>query len=316
VTLSTPVAFLIFNRPDLTEIVFEAIAQAKPKKLFVIADGPRFPEEAEKCDKAKAVINRVDWDCEVLTDFSEENLGCGRREASGFDWVFSQVEEAIFLEDDTLPTPSFFSFCQVLLERYRDDERIMHISGNNLQLGQSRTEYSYYFSKYPFAWGWASWRRAWKNYDYYMKSWPEFKEAKMMEWIFEDPYEKRYWTNIFEQMYEDPQVIDTWDYQWYYTLYSQHGLVIVPDSNLVSNLGFDRPDATHPLPNSPLAELPTSDICKVIHPPFIVENREADAYIFDCLIGGKIMREGDTILAKMRQRLSLLKKKIIGLKKD
>ena len=299
-SLSTPVGFLIFNRPDLTEQVFAAIAQAKPKKLFVIADGPRSPEEAEKCEKARSVIQKVDWDCELLTDFSDTNLGCGRREASGFDWVFSQVEEAIFLEDDTLPNPSFFNFCQTMLERYRDDERIMHINGDN-SCNQNRTEYSYYISKYMHGWGWASWRRAWHHYDYYMKTWPEFKRAGLLKFICEDPYEQKYWTDIFDQMHADPQVIDTWDYQWTYACWSQNGSVITPNTNLVSNLGFNREDAAHTVGDSPLSRLAITDIAQVTHPPFIVKHQDADAYTFNHVFGGQGMRDADTFPAKLRQ---------------
>ncbi|MEC4818255.1 MAG: glycosyltransferase family 2 protein, partial [Scytonema sp. PMC 1069.18] len=258
-SLSTPIGFLIFNRPDLTEQVFASIAQAKPKKLFVIADGPRFPEEVEKCEKTRAIIHKVDWDCEVLTNFSETNMGCGRREASGFDWVFSQVEEAIFLEDDTLPAPSFFHFCETLLERYRDDERVMHINGDN-SLSQKRNEYSYYFSKYMHGWGWASWRRAWQHYDYYMKTWPKFRKSGLLQLVCEDPHEQKYWSNILDQMYADPQVIDTWDYQWIYTCWSQNGLAIAPNQNLISNLGFNREDAAHTTGDSPRSKLTTTDI--------------------------------------------------------
>lgn len=308
-SLSTPVGFLIFNRPDLTEIVFEAIAKAQPKKLFVIADGPRSPEEAEKCEKARLVIERVDWDCEVLTNFSEKNLGCGRREASGFDWVFSQVEEAIFLEDDTLPAPSFFNFCQTLLERYRHDERIMHINGDN-SLSQKRNEHSYYFSKYMHGWGWASWRRAWQHYDYNMKTWPEFKRAGLLELVCDDPYEQRYWTNIFDQMYEDPQVIDTWDYQWIYACWSQNGLAIAPNGNLISNLGFNRADAAHTLGDDPRSGLATTDIWEISHPPFVVRHREADNYTFDYIFKGKEMKQMDTLSAKIRQRLSSAKRRV------
>lgn len=312
-SLSTPVGFLIFNRPDLTEIVFEAIAKAKPKKLFVIADGPRFPEEAEKCEKARAVIERVDWDCKVLTNFSEKNLGCGRREASGFDWVFSEVEEAIFLEDDTLPAPSFFNFCQSLLERYRHDERIMHINGDN-SLSQNRNSYSYYFSKYMHGWGWASWRRAWQHYDYSMKTWPKFKQAGLLELVCESQYEQKYWTNIFDQMYDDPQIIDTWDYQWIYACWSQNGVAIAPNTNLISNLGIGHPDAAHAFADKdPRAGLPTSDIWNPIYSPFVVRDRDADAYTFDYIYGGKNMRQSDTVLAKVRQRLSLVKNKIKSL---
>jgi hypothetical protein len=299
VTFSTPVGFLIFNRPDLTEIIFKAIAQVKPKELFVIADGPRFPEEAEMCEKARAVIEQVDWDCDVFTNFSDTNLGCGRREASGFDWVFSQVEEAIFLEDDTLPAPSFFTFCQILLERYRDDERIIHINGDNFQ-SQNRNEYSYYFSKYMHGWGWAGWRRAWQYYDYSMKTWPEFKRTGLLELVCEDKYEQRYWTDIFDQMYADPQVVDTWDYQWMYACWSQNGLVVAPNRNLISNLGFNRADAAHAIDDGPLARLPTTDIWEVSHPPFIVKDREADNYTFNCIFGGKEMREQDTLRGRIR----------------
>jgi hypothetical protein len=296
-SLSTPVALFIFNRPNLTEIVFDAIRQAKPKKLLVVADGPRFPEEAEKCKQARAVIERVDWDCEVLTNFSEKNLGCNRRVSSGLDWVFSQVEEAIILEDDCLPAPSFFNFCQTLLERYRDDERVMHISGNNFQSGQSKTEYSYYFSKYIHIWGWASWRRAWKHYDVNIKTWSKYKSLGLIPSICEDLYEQKYWTDIFERV--SSGAVDTWDYQWVYTCWSQNGLSILPDSNLVSNIGFGL-DATHVSAESPWARLPVTDIWEIQHPLFIFRNKVADDYTFDYHYGGQNLRAIDN--GKQRYR--------------
>src|SRR5512139_3287315 len=171
--LKTPVAFIIFNRPDTAERVFAEIAKARPPKLLVVADGPRANRsgEAEKCAATRAIIDRVDWDCEVLTNFSDTNLGCKNRVSSGIDWVFEQVPEAIILEDDCLPHPTFFRFCEELLERYRDDERIGMISGDNFQLGQKRTDASYYFSRYNHIWGWASWRRAWRHYDREASAW-------------------------------------------------------------------------------------------------------------------------------------------------
>lgn len=310
-SLATPIGFLIFNRPDVTEEVFSAIAKAKPKKLFVIADGPRpdRPGEAEKCEQARSIIQKIDWDCDVLTNFSDVNLGCGRREASGFDWVFSQVEEAIFLEDDTLPSPSFFGFCEAMLERYRDDERIMHINGDN-SVNQDRTRHSYYFSNYVHSWGWASWRRAWQHYDYNMRTWPEFKQAGLLKFICDNPYELKYWTNIFDQMHEDPQVIDTWDYQWIYACWSQGGVVIAPNKNLISNLGFNRQDAAHTVGDSLRAKLVTAEILKIDHPPFVVKHLEADNYTFDHIFEGKAMREQDKLSAKIRRCLSSIKRKI------
>ena len=311
-SLSTPVAFLIFNRPDLTKVAFEAIARVKPTNLFVVADGPRFPEEEEKCDRARAVINRVDWNCEVFTNFSDKNLGCGRRIASGIEWVFSKVEEAIFLEDDCLPVVSFFSYCQELLERYRHDERIMTINGNNFQSGQSRTQYSYHFSKYNGCWGWASWRRAWLHYDYEMKTWPEFKRGGMLQMVCEDPYEQKFWTMLFDSMYENPAKIDTWDHQWKYACWSQNGLAIEPSVNLVSNLGLDRPDATHTRGSIPVLEQisKTQEISEIIHAPFVVRHRQADQYIFNYIVGGKKMRRNDALPGRLYKRLVIKYDKI------
>ncbi|MEW6491011.1 MAG: glycosyltransferase family 2 protein, partial [Cyanobacteriota bacterium] len=164
--MKTPVVFIIFNRPDTTQKVFEAIRQAHPPLLFVIADGPRpnKPGEDQKCAATRAIIDQVDWDCEVLTNYSEINLGCERRVSSGLNWVFDTVEEAIILEDDCLPHPTFFSFCEELLDYYRNDQRVMVITGQNVQFGRKRTDYTYYFSRYNHCWGWASWRRAWRSY--------------------------------------------------------------------------------------------------------------------------------------------------------
>ena len=310
-SLSTPVAFMIFNRPDLTQRVFEAIAKAKPKQLFVVADGPRFPEDTEKCEQARAVIDRVDWECEVYRNFSDHNLGCGRRIASGIEWVFSEVEEAIFLEDDCLPALSFFPYCQALLEYYRNDQRVMTINGNNFQAGQTRTEYSYHFSKYSSCWGWASWRRAWKHYDYEMKTWPEFKQTGMMKMVCADPYEQRFWAKLFDSLYEDPGKIDTWDHQWNFACWSQHGLALEPGVNLVSNLGFGRPDASHTAGDDslPAELLKTEELWEIKHPPFVVRNTDADTYIFDYVIGGQKMKNDDTLIGRMRRGLSSINKK-------
>lgn len=307
-SLSVPVVFIVFNRPDLTERVFEAIARAKPEKLLIIADGPRLPEEVERCQKARAVIEKIDWDCEVLKNYSEDNLGCGLRVSTGLDWVFSEVEEAIILEDDCLPAPSFFHFCETLLEYYRYDERIMKISGDNFQFGQSRSEYSYYFSKYTHNWGWATWRRAWKHFDFYMKTWPEFKKTNMIEFVCEDPYEQKYWTMAFDCSFEG--AINAWGYQWLYACWSQNGLSVLPSSNLVTNIGFGSGGTHTKDEGSFLSELPTNDIWDIRHPPFVVRHREADTYTFDYVFGGKKIKEGDTLFAKMCRTLSVIKWRI------
>lgn len=305
-SLSVPVVFIVFNRPDLTERVFEAIARAKPEKLLIIADGPRLPEEVERCQKARAVIEKIDWDCEVLKNYSEDKLGCGLRVSTGLDWVFSEVEEAIILEDDCLPAHSFFNFCQTLLEYYRNDERVMHISGDNFQFGQSRTDYSYYFSKYTHNWGWATWRRAWNYFDRDMSTWPEFKRAKMIELVCEERCEQEHFGTAFDRSHEG--AIDAWGYKWLYACWSQNGLSILPSFNLVSNIGFG-PDGTHTnIKEGPLAELPINDIWDIRHPPFVVRQVDADTHTFDYVFGGKRRRESDTLRAKIRRYSSVIKR--------
>ncbi len=180
-----PVAFLIFNRPELTRKVFATIAQAKPSKLLVVADGPRadVPDDREKCSEARAIIGRIDWDCEVLTNYSSANMGCRARISTGLEWVFTNVEEAIILEDDCIPHPTFFRFCKELLTRYRDDQRVMMISGDNFQMGRNRTPYSYYFSRFFHCWGWATWRRAWRHYDIDMELWPSLRDGSWLLYV-------------------------------------------------------------------------------------------------------------------------------------
>lgn len=283
--LKTPVAFIIFKRPHTTERVFEAIRQAKPTKLFVIADGPRGdrPDEVEKSEATRAIIERVDWECEVLKNYSEINLGCAKRLPSGLDWVFNQVEEAIVLEDDCLPHPTFFPFCQDLLEKYRYDERIGTIVGQNVQFGRKRTEYSYYFSVYNRCWGWATWRRAWQYFDFDMKLWPEIKERQFLKDILINPTAVRYWHELFEDTYQR-HINTVWDYQWTFTCWLRSQLSIVPNVNLISNIGFGN-DATHSTGTKgsfikKYAAMPVEAISFPLkHPPFMIRDLKSDIFM-------------------------------------
>ncbi len=304
--MKTPVAFLIFNRPDVTEQVFAAIARAKPPALLVVADGPRAgrPGEAEKCAQARAIIERVDWDCRVLKNYAAENMGCRRRVSSGLDWVFETVEEAIILEDDCLPVASFFPYCEALLERYRHDTRVMAVSGDNFQRGVRHSPYSYYFSKYNHVWGWASWRRAWEHFDVDMATWPQFRDAGLLRSLCPIREEERLWTTIFNRVHA--QEIDTWDYNWTYACWSQSGLTILPEVNLVSNLGF-RPDASHTKAQSWVAELPTGEMGELRHPPFVQRNAVADAATYASLFK---VKPRDALKAKLRAAAGVVKRKL------
>jgi hypothetical protein len=277
--MKTPVAFIIFNRPDLTQRVFEAIRAVQPSKLFVIADGPRKEKlgEDEKCAATRAIINKVDWQCELITNYSDINLGCKKRVASGIGWVFEQVEEAIILEDDCLPDRTFFPYCEHLLEKYRDDTRIMSISGDNFQFGHRRTEDSYYFSRYNYIWGWASWRRAWQHYDVDIKLWNTVCEGNWLKDILKDDSAVEIWRERLQSV--DDVKIDTWDYQWVLACWLQNGLTIVPNVNLISNIGFGI-NATHTTDrDNKLANLPVQPMCLPLqHPKFVVCDSESDNY--------------------------------------
>ncbi|MBN3879162.1 glycosyltransferase family 2 protein [Nostoc sp. JL23] len=277
--MKTPVAFLIFNRPDTTAKVFAAIRQAKPPKLLVVADGPRSdrPDEAEKCKKVREIVNSVDWECEVLTNYSDRNLGCKLRVSSGLDWVFSLVEEAIILEDDCLPDPTFFPFCEELLEYYREDNRIAVISGQNVQFGRNRTDYSYYFSRYNHCWGWASWRRAWQHFDYDMKLWLPIKQNGCLKDILPDESAVKFWDKIFQSTYEGK--INSWAYRWTFSCWIQNYLSILPNINLISNIGFGNEGTNTKKSVSIFSEIPTEKVLFPLkHPSFMIQDTKADEF--------------------------------------
>lgn len=242
-----PVLFMIFNRPETTIKVFDAIKAEKPKKLFIAADGPRMnkPGESEKCDQVRKIATAVDWDCEVKTLFRDVNLGCGRAPAEAITWFFENVEEGIILEDDCLPSHDFFQYCAALLERYRHDSRIMEIGGNNLLDPEfNKNNYSYYFSNHNMIWGWATWRRAWKLYDFEMKLYKKVFHTQYLESCFRSDYELDYFKFLFDKTVDNIGEITWWDYQWEFVRRLNSGLVIVPSKNLVVNLGLGS-NATH-----------------------------------------------------------------------
>lgn len=235
-----PVVIIMFNRPEHLRKVFEQVKKVKPKKLFVIADGPRKDDENDKiqCESCKKIIDGIDWKCDVEKNYSSVNLGCGRRPASGLDWVFSKVEEAIILEDDCVPNPSFFYFCKELLAKYKNDNRIVSISGDNFQNNQRKNDdYSYYFSIFTQNWGWATWRRVWQQYDFEIKLWPEFKEKRYLYDIFKEKNFAHKWEKLFQDVYEG-KWNSAWDFQFMFLSFINNGMNIIPNVNLVANIGF------------------------------------------------------------------------------
>jgi hypothetical protein len=277
--MRTPILFLVYNRPEPTNKVFNEIRKARPKHLFIAADGPRkdVSGDHERCESVRGIVQQVDWDCDVKTLFREENLGCKIAVSGALDWFFENVEEGIILEDDCLPGQSFFAFCRELLDKYRKNERIMMISGNDFLFGRRRTEYSYCFSINSLIWGWATWRRAWKCYDREMTLWPQIRDGGWLYDVLGDRKGTRYWTRIFDRTHQGE--IDTWDYQWRLTCWANAGLIILPSKNLVSNVGFGR-QATHTKGRSKLAEAPVEEMdFPLKHPPFMIPDTRADELI-------------------------------------
>lgn len=255
-TLQTPVLLLVFNRPSHTAKILESIREVKPRLLFVAADGPREnrPEDKEKCKEVRDLIKTgVDWDCELKTLFREENLGCGHGPADAITWFFNQVEDGIILEDDCLPSISFFDFCSLMLKKYRTDRQIIAISGFNFFGEWNSEKYDYFFSD-GGNWGWATWRRGWNLFDYQMSAWKTMEVEKQNRVL--DFYPD------FQKIYDLITVndYDAWDIQWHFARLITDGLTVTPSRNLVRNIGFDS-NATHTFDSgNPLAAIASFEI--------------------------------------------------------
>ena len=236
----SPVLFLVFNRPNVTKRVFEAIRHARPPRLYVAADGARKGrgDEGRLVEETRRVATSVDWDCEVKTLFREENLGCGKAVSEAITWFFNQEEMGIILEDDCLPGATWFRFADEMLKKYEDDQRIMSVTALNLFPEKFRVKSDYFFSRYSHCWGWACWRRAWVHYDYDISSWPIMKLCDWLDAVGSGSVLfNKLWSRKFNLIHDHS--LDTWDYQWFYSCWIQSGLTVTPKSNLIQNLGFN-----------------------------------------------------------------------------
>lgn len=275
---NTPILLMIFNRPDTTAKVLDEIKKIKPRQLFVAADAARTgrDEEAALVEQTKMLVeNMVDWDCEVKTLYREKNLGCKQAVSSAITWFFESVEQGIILEDDCVPDQSFFMYCQELLETYKDDPSVMHIGGSNFQHSKKRGDASYYFSAYNHIWGWATWKRAWDKYDVDIADFPEFVEKEKIKTIWDKTYIQNIWLKKFASVFE--KKVDTWDYQWTYAIWNNGGTCIIPNTNLITNIGFGE-DATHTKRKDMYANMKRSSIGEIVHPKNIEINKIADEF--------------------------------------
>lgn len=300
-SFDVPIVFIVFNRPDVTRQSFDRIRDQRPTQLFLIADGPRatHPDDVAKCEEVRRVIENIDWTCDVQRNYAESNLGCKERVSSGLNWVFDNVDKAIVLEDDCLAHPDFFRFCDELLSRYEDDDRVAAITGDNFQDAHWRGDASYYFSRYLHVWGWATWRRSWQNYDGELPFWPAWRSSAAWLELLPDSKERRYWASIFDRVGE----MDTWDYPWQASTWHHGGLTATPNVRLVSNIGFG-PDATHTKSRGCEADLPTADLGAISHPGAVNVDVVADRFVFARHFGG-----GDVSLLRNPVRWTLRRAK-------
>ncbi|MFA6506543.1 MAG: hypothetical protein WCT14_10610 [Treponemataceae bacterium] len=275
-----PILLIVFNRPETTKLVVGALRAERPPRIFVAADGPRPGNERDRTRCAETldtVRNEIDWPCDVSYRILDENLGCKLAVSSAVTWFFDEVEEGIILEDDCVPAPGFLDFCSQMLDRYRNDARVGHIGGYNCQYGRRRGSASYYFSRYFHVWGWASWRRAWNDYDVQMKDFPTFLAEGVLKSLYERASIRTFWMENFSAAAGSE--LNTWDYQWVYANLKKGRLSIVPNYNLITNIGYGV-DATHTGAGKvrvpPVEALPLP----LAHPEFVLPCRSADDFTY------------------------------------
>lgn len=279
--LETAILFLVFNRPDTTQRVFSAIKSARPKRLYLAADGPRPDRTGEEacCSEVRGIISNVDWPCDVKMLFRDNNLGCKQAVGSAIDWFFQHEDKGIILEDDCEPSATFYKYCECLLHKYEHDMRIMMISGDNFYPHIRRTTSSYYFTKYVHCWGWATWKRAWKHYDPDMSHWPCFRDAGYLADILSDKSSIRYWERQFDSTYEGK--ISSWAYTWMLAMWMQSGMSIIPEKNMVKNIGIGE-NSTHTKSIDPQLEkvmIQHNLTFPLLDPILITIDQVADIYV-------------------------------------
>lgn len=276
-TYNTPILFLVFNRPDTTQVVFNRIREVQPARLYIAADAPREGRDDEKlrCEEVKEIVSKVDWSCEVRHLYRDKNLGCKIAISSAISWFFEQEEQGIILEDDCLPDLSFFPFCEELLERYKDDQRIGHIGGNCFLPSIIKNGWSYDFCSITHIWGWATWRRVWKNMDVNFPFWEKYPERRKS--LFCNKWEEIYFNSFIPDALYHRHGLNPWGVFYYYMLRTQHQLSIYPSVNLVTNIGLGDPNATHTTKNAHKLFVPSTPIhFPLKHPEYIMCNREID----------------------------------------
>lgn len=279
--VESPVLFIVFNRPETTQIVFDAIKSSRPQKLYIAADAPRAgnEEDRQNCAQVKEIVNQIDWQCDVHYRFAETNQGCGPGPYNAISWAFEKEDRLIILEDDCVPAQPFFSYCNELLELYKNDTRIWIISGNQYNEEAVKTPHSYFFSRYGHSWGWATWRRCWDQMDMSLSKYPLIIEQDLFKAVFRSQRETKFFQKRISQIYSNEDLkTHIWDFQFGFAVTSNGGLSIAPRKNLVKNIGYI---GTHSEAKNPFHDRPVDETFKItLHPDFVLCDINYDAYHF------------------------------------
>jgi hypothetical protein len=275
-----PLLFMVFNRPEKTKMVWEKIRIAKPLKLYISADGPRIdrPDDKEKCDQVRKIVTNIDWNCHVKYLLHDNNLGCSSAGKTAFDWVFSQEDDVIELEDDTVPSQSFFMFCQEVLDKYKNDEKIGYITGQNF-MGIKSGKASYFFSRYGGSSGWATWKRVYQQWDFKLMNIDSTIYTKEFRSNFDSEFEYKYWLRKFKHYCKYGG--NTYDLQSVFLIFKEDLKSIVPNKNLITNIGFDFEGTNYNGKGyKKFANKESYELNEIIHPLDIDRNKRIDQKIF------------------------------------
>ncbi|SKC19001.1 hypothetical protein [Dyadobacter psychrophilus] len=242
-TFDIPVLLIMFNRPETTCHVFDQIRKLRPDKLYIFSEAHRKGEhnEAELVETCRYLVDdsQINWTCDVERWYADTFMGHAIGISSAITWAFETCEKLIVLQDDCLPHPTFFTFCKLMLEKYENNDRVMHISGTRWNQNFDIKHTDHFFSPIGHIWGWATWKRAWSKYDFWMEQFPEMRSQKRIQMLFDDADIASFWNSRLEEVYDEHSK-KSWDYQWQYTLFMNYGLAAIPNVNLVSNIGFER----------------------------------------------------------------------------
>ncbi len=306
-TKKAPVLLVTFNRPDTTIKVVESLRKAKVKKLYVFNDAPRKgnKKDVEARKEILKIVEMINWDCEIYTNFAHVNLGCGRGVSSAITWAFENEDRLIILEDDCVPAQPFFNYCDELLEKYKYDTRVWMISGNNYSEEKKVADFDYFFSRYGHIWGWATWKRSWEHFDLYMNQFPKYEKWERYFDISRDNKRARRGYERNKRLFQDKiRLQSAWAHQFGFAIGLNSGLRIVPRRNLVTNIGED---GVHSNGKNSAHNKPVD--CKYTikkHPDFVLISNDYDDYHYKHYMSQRY----PSLLKKVIRKLGKLVKKL------